>query len=179
MPNTPRLRSALWLPLFDELSDPVVVARIAVEAEDAGWHGPFAWDHLSWRAPVHAVADPWITLAAIATVTETLQIGPMVTPLPRRRPTTGVRGQRPPRVPPAERRARGPQGVRWCSASNEESRTPGTACPEEVRRGGGVGHLGQGGREQRAVVDASGMRRKGQSEPHTQRSGPNSTPVRG
>ena len=32
-------RSALWLPLFDELSDPLAVARLAAEAEDAGWHG--------------------------------------------------------------------------------------------------------------------------------------------
>ena len=91
MPNTPRLRSALWLPLFDELSDPVVVTRIAAEAEEAGWHGLFVWGHLNWRAPVRAVADPWITLAAVATVTETLQIGPMVTPLPRRRPTKVAR----------------------------------------------------------------------------------------
>ena len=35
----PRLRSALWLPLFDDLADPVVVARLAGEAEEAGWHG--------------------------------------------------------------------------------------------------------------------------------------------
>ena len=25
----------------------------------------FVWDHLNWRAPVRAVADPWITLAAV------------------------------------------------------------------------------------------------------------------
>jgi hypothetical protein len=29
------LRSALWLPIFDELADPLVVARLAAEAEDA------------------------------------------------------------------------------------------------------------------------------------------------
>jgi alkanesulfonate monooxygenase SsuD/methylene tetrahydromethanopterin reductase-like flavin-dependent oxidoreductase (luciferase family) len=86
-----RLRSALWLPIFDDLADPVVVARLAAEAEEAGWHGVFVWDHLHWRAPVRQVADPWITLAAIATATERLRFGPMVTPLARRRPTKVAR----------------------------------------------------------------------------------------
>jgi hypothetical protein len=30
------LRSALWLPLFDELADPLAVARLAAQAEEAG-----------------------------------------------------------------------------------------------------------------------------------------------
>lgn len=80
------LRSALWLPIFDQLADPRVVARLAADAEEAGWHGMFVWDHLRWRDPVREVADPWITLAAIATATERLRFGPMVTPLARRRP---------------------------------------------------------------------------------------------
>lgn len=80
------MRSALWLPLFDELADPAVVARLAAEAEEAGWHGLFVWDHLRWQAPVRDVADPWITLAAAACATEHLRIGPMITPLARRRP---------------------------------------------------------------------------------------------
>jgi alkanesulfonate monooxygenase SsuD/methylene tetrahydromethanopterin reductase-like flavin-dependent oxidoreductase (luciferase family) len=80
------IRAGLWLPLFDELSDPMAVARIAAEAEDAGWDGVFVWDHTNWRSPVNAVADPWITLAAIASATERVAIGPMVTPLARRRP---------------------------------------------------------------------------------------------
>ncbi len=80
------LCSALWLPIFDELADPVVVARLAAEAEEAGWHGMFVWDHLRWREPVVDVADPWITMAAIACATERLRFGPMVTPLARRRP---------------------------------------------------------------------------------------------
>jgi alkanesulfonate monooxygenase SsuD/methylene tetrahydromethanopterin reductase-like flavin-dependent oxidoreductase (luciferase family) len=49
------------------------------------------WDHLRWRAPVRQVADPWITLAAIATATERLRLGPMVTPLARRRPAKVAR----------------------------------------------------------------------------------------
>lgn len=80
------LRSALWLPIFGDLAEPAVVARLAAEAEQAGWHGVFVWDHLRWREPVRQVADPWITLAAIATATERLRFGPMVTPLARRRP---------------------------------------------------------------------------------------------
>jgi alkanesulfonate monooxygenase SsuD/methylene tetrahydromethanopterin reductase-like flavin-dependent oxidoreductase (luciferase family) len=81
------LRSALWLPLFDELADPRLVARLAAEAEAAGWDGVFVWDHLRWQSPVRQVADPWITLAAMATATERIRIGPMVSALARRRPT--------------------------------------------------------------------------------------------
>ena len=80
------MRCALWLPVFDALADPLAVARLAAEAEEAGWHGVFVWDHVNWREPVSAVADPWIVLAAIATATEAIRLGPMVTPLPRRRP---------------------------------------------------------------------------------------------
>ena len=85
------MRSALWLPLFDELSDPLTVARVAAEAEAAGWHGVFVWDKLRWPAPVRQAADPWITLAAIATASERLRLGPMVTPVPRRRPAKVAR----------------------------------------------------------------------------------------
>ena len=86
MPLTTSVRSAVWLPLFDELADPLCIARLAARAEAAGWHGFFVWDHLSWRQPITSVADPWITLAAIAAATTSLRIGPMVTPLARRRP---------------------------------------------------------------------------------------------
>ncbi len=80
------MKYALFLPPFDELADPVLVARLATEAEDAGWDGFFVWDHIAYRVPVEAVADPWVTLAAVACATERLRIGPMVTPVPRRRP---------------------------------------------------------------------------------------------
>jgi alkanesulfonate monooxygenase SsuD/methylene tetrahydromethanopterin reductase-like flavin-dependent oxidoreductase (luciferase family) len=80
------MRSGLFLPPFDELADPATVAGLAAEAEEAGWDGVFLWDHVRWREPVVDVADPWITLAAIATATERIRLGPMVTPLARRRP---------------------------------------------------------------------------------------------
>jgi alkanesulfonate monooxygenase SsuD/methylene tetrahydromethanopterin reductase-like flavin-dependent oxidoreductase (luciferase family) len=80
------VRSGLFVPLFGELANPVAVARLAAEAEEAGWDGFFVWDHVRWRPPVVDVADPWITLAAMATATERIRLGPMVTPLARRRP---------------------------------------------------------------------------------------------
>jgi alkanesulfonate monooxygenase SsuD/methylene tetrahydromethanopterin reductase-like flavin-dependent oxidoreductase (luciferase family) len=85
------VRYALFLPIFDALADPIVVARLAAEAEEAGWDGVFVWDHIAYRAPVQAVADPWITLAAVATATERVRLGPLVTPLPRRRPAKVAR----------------------------------------------------------------------------------------
>jgi alkanesulfonate monooxygenase SsuD/methylene tetrahydromethanopterin reductase-like flavin-dependent oxidoreductase (luciferase family) len=85
------VRSGLFLPLFDPLADPAVVARIAREAEDAGWDGFFLWDHIRWREPVEAVGDTQITLAAIAVATERIRFGPLVTPLARRRPAKVAR----------------------------------------------------------------------------------------
>jgi alkanesulfonate monooxygenase SsuD/methylene tetrahydromethanopterin reductase-like flavin-dependent oxidoreductase (luciferase family) len=85
------MRYALYIPLFEELADPTLVARLCAEAEEAGWHGVFVWDHVRWREPVVDVADPWITLAAIATATERIRLGPMVTPLARRRPAKVAR----------------------------------------------------------------------------------------
>jgi alkanesulfonate monooxygenase SsuD/methylene tetrahydromethanopterin reductase-like flavin-dependent oxidoreductase (luciferase family) len=79
------------VPLFDALSDPSAVARLAARAEEVGWHGFFVWDHVNWRAPIASVADPWITLTAIAAATEALIFGPMVTPLARRRPVKVAR----------------------------------------------------------------------------------------
>src|ERR687891_984906 len=61
------------------------------EAEECGWHGVFVWDHVRWREPIKQVADPWITLTAIATATERVMLGPMVTPLARRRPAKVAR----------------------------------------------------------------------------------------
>lgn len=88
---TGQLRAGVWLPPFDALADPRVLADLAGDAEQAGWDGFFLWDHVRWREPVRAVADPWIALAAVAMATDRLQIGPMVTPLARRRPVKVAR----------------------------------------------------------------------------------------
>jgi alkanesulfonate monooxygenase SsuD/methylene tetrahydromethanopterin reductase-like flavin-dependent oxidoreductase (luciferase family) len=59
--------------------------ELAAEAEERGWDGIFLWDHILYRDPVSAVADPWVALSAIATRTRRLRLGPLVTPLSRRR----------------------------------------------------------------------------------------------
>jgi alkanesulfonate monooxygenase SsuD/methylene tetrahydromethanopterin reductase-like flavin-dependent oxidoreductase (luciferase family) len=80
------VRHAIFVAPFEELSEPALMAELAALAERRGWDGFFIWDHVAYRQPVRALADPWVTLAAIATATERLTIGPLVTPLPRRRP---------------------------------------------------------------------------------------------
>ena len=66
-------------------SRPANVVRLAETAEAAGWEALLLWDHLAWvwDGPP---ADPWVTLAAVATRTERLLLGTAVTPVPRRRP---------------------------------------------------------------------------------------------
>ena len=75
----------LFIAPFDELVDPRVMAGVAAAAEDRGWDGLYVWDHIIYREPVRAVADPWIVLSAIAAATSKMRIGPLVTPLARRR----------------------------------------------------------------------------------------------
>ena len=73
------------VPNFGDFADPRVFASLAVDVEQAGWDGLFVWDHmLVWTG--NLVGDPWILLAAAAATTERIALGPMVTPLPRRRP---------------------------------------------------------------------------------------------
>jgi alkanesulfonate monooxygenase SsuD/methylene tetrahydromethanopterin reductase-like flavin-dependent oxidoreductase (luciferase family) len=75
----------LYVAPFDELVDPNVLAELAASAEEHGWDGFFVWDHVRYRPPVGAVADAWVALAAVASATERIRLGPMVTPLSRRR----------------------------------------------------------------------------------------------
>lgn len=71
---------------FGELADPHLLADLAKAAEAKGWDGFFLWDHIRYSPPELPVLDPWVALAAIAVATERVRIGPMVTPVSRRRP---------------------------------------------------------------------------------------------
>lgn len=78
-------RFALGVPNGGDFADPQRLAGLAAEAEAAGWDGFFLWDHVIRRAPWAPMVDPWVALAGVAVATERLVIGPMVTPLARRR----------------------------------------------------------------------------------------------
>lgn len=73
-------------PNIDQYSQPALLVELAQQAEEAGWDGFFIWGLLASGPIPRPVADPWIALAAIAMSTQRIRLGPMVTPLPRRRP---------------------------------------------------------------------------------------------
>jgi alkanesulfonate monooxygenase SsuD/methylene tetrahydromethanopterin reductase-like flavin-dependent oxidoreductase (luciferase family) len=81
------MRFGLNMPNFAEFADPATVVELAREAEAAGWEGFFVWDHINPFGEMGVpVADPWVLLAAVAQATKRMVLGPMVTPVPRRRP---------------------------------------------------------------------------------------------
>lgn len=77
------MRYGVYLSIDNEYSNPNLLAEMAHEAEEAGWDGAFIWDHI--RYPITA-ADPWIALTAMAMRTKRIKLGPIVTPVARRRP---------------------------------------------------------------------------------------------
>ncbi len=79
------MRFGVFIPAFNEFADPARMVRLAQSAEAAGWEGFFLWDHVLAGEGVR-VADPWVVMTAIAAATERIRLGPLVTPLPRRRP---------------------------------------------------------------------------------------------
>ena len=66
-----------------EWGDIRLLTELAVEAESAGWDGFFVWDVLLTDDDI-PVAEPWVTLTAIASATHRIRIGAMVTPLVRK-----------------------------------------------------------------------------------------------
>lgn len=81
------MRHALTIPPVGQLSDPHALVELAVAAEARGWDGFFLWDHLQRpEGEPAALADPWVALAAIAGNTTRMRLGPLVTPVARRRP---------------------------------------------------------------------------------------------
>jgi alkanesulfonate monooxygenase SsuD/methylene tetrahydromethanopterin reductase-like flavin-dependent oxidoreductase (luciferase family) len=83
------MRFSINLPNFGDFADPRAVAKVAVEAEQAGWDGLFVWDHIvhsKRQRRGEAFGDPWILLTAAALATSRLRLGTLLTPVARRRP---------------------------------------------------------------------------------------------
>jgi len=63
------------------------LAELALEAEKSGWDGFFLFDHILYSQTESVpMADPWVALASIATKTQRIKMGTLVTPIARRRP---------------------------------------------------------------------------------------------
>jgi alkanesulfonate monooxygenase SsuD/methylene tetrahydromethanopterin reductase-like flavin-dependent oxidoreductase (luciferase family) len=82
------VRFGLDVPVDGPYADPRLLARLAGEAERAGWDGFFTQDVLSLPNPI---ADPWVALTAVVLATGRMTVGSMLTPLPRRRPWEAAR----------------------------------------------------------------------------------------
>jgi alkanesulfonate monooxygenase SsuD/methylene tetrahydromethanopterin reductase-like flavin-dependent oxidoreductase (luciferase family) len=85
------MKHGLFLPAFDGLADVERMATLAELAEEAGWDGFFVWDHLRYSPPVRDILDPYVCLSVMAARTSRITLGPMVTPLIRRRPQVVAR----------------------------------------------------------------------------------------
>ena len=80
------MQFGISIPPFADFSDPRALAELAHDAEAAGWDGFFLWDAMFFDPTFHPIADPWVSLAAVAMYTQRLKIGTLITPIARRRP---------------------------------------------------------------------------------------------
>jgi alkanesulfonate monooxygenase SsuD/methylene tetrahydromethanopterin reductase-like flavin-dependent oxidoreductase (luciferase family) len=81
------MRFSINIPNFGDFADAEVVAKLASATEDAGWDALFVWDHVVHdKQARQSFGDPWMLLTAAALATTRIKLGPMVTPVPRRRP---------------------------------------------------------------------------------------------
>jgi alkanesulfonate monooxygenase SsuD/methylene tetrahydromethanopterin reductase-like flavin-dependent oxidoreductase (luciferase family) len=81
------MKYGVHLPNLGAFGDARTLAGLASDAEQAGWDGFFVWDHLLFcELDLNDLVDPWVALTAVAAATDRILLGPLVTPLPRRRP---------------------------------------------------------------------------------------------
>lgn len=91
-PSNSELNYGIYLPNWNVGPDAEKLVELAVAAEESGWDGVYFADHLvfphdNYDGPNNLdFHDPWMTMAAIVTQTETLTMGSWVTPIPRRQP---------------------------------------------------------------------------------------------
>jgi alkanesulfonate monooxygenase SsuD/methylene tetrahydromethanopterin reductase-like flavin-dependent oxidoreductase (luciferase family) len=80
------MKFGITIPNFGDFGNARRLGELAATAEQSGWDGCFVWDHIRPSDPSMPLADPWISATTMALRTERIRIGPLVTPLPRRRP---------------------------------------------------------------------------------------------
>ena len=82
------MKYGISAPNFGHFGDVTILTETAKEAEKAGWDGFFIWDHMLVfdNDGMADFVDPWIALAVIALSTRKIRLGPLITPIPRRRP---------------------------------------------------------------------------------------------
>jgi hypothetical protein len=89
------MRFCAYAPTFGRFAEAGALGTLAAEAERAGWDGVMIYDVMEPIGPAEApgdpVVDPWVALAVMASRTERIRMGAIVTPLPRRRPITLAR----------------------------------------------------------------------------------------
>jgi alkanesulfonate monooxygenase SsuD/methylene tetrahydromethanopterin reductase-like flavin-dependent oxidoreductase (luciferase family) len=79
------VQHGIFVAPFGPLSDPHKLVDLGATAEESGWDGVFLWDHVL-RPESNEILDTWVSLGAMAAATSRIRLGPMVTPIPRRRP---------------------------------------------------------------------------------------------
>jgi alkanesulfonate monooxygenase SsuD/methylene tetrahydromethanopterin reductase-like flavin-dependent oxidoreductase (luciferase family) len=80
------MRYAVGIPNVGDYGDPRLLVELARQAESAGWDAVLLWDHVAYRRRGWPVADPTVTLTAIAAATSRVRIGMLAAAVPRRRP---------------------------------------------------------------------------------------------
>jgi alkanesulfonate monooxygenase SsuD/methylene tetrahydromethanopterin reductase-like flavin-dependent oxidoreductase (luciferase family) len=81
------MKFGIYVPNYGDYSDVDRLVQLARQTEEFGWDGFFIWDTLVMdKSAAPPLVDAWIALAAIAVSTSRLVIGPLITPVARRRP---------------------------------------------------------------------------------------------
>ncbi len=83
------MKYGINIPNFGWFGNIQYMIDLAIEVEESGWDGLFLWDHMlvfDNEDMVLPFMEPWIGLTAIAANTKKIKLGPLVTPIPRRRP---------------------------------------------------------------------------------------------
>ena len=84
------VQHGIFVAPFGPFADPHRLMDLGRAVEESGWDGLYVWDHVL-RPESNEIIDTWVALAVLATATHKLRLGPMVTPVPRRRPIKLVR----------------------------------------------------------------------------------------